>query len=317
MTCTLPIEPAELSFIRGAASSTKAGAMEGHAGKRAIQVYPCTEAAQARVASHCFGRPGAWLLLYAQRGIILHLKGEPRTLADGELRVVYSADMQADGFADFRGTALLMHEASISPQDRQLLARQARNAKFHHGWGRLLAAYIDSLDAETLDSIGNEAAGWPLLEQQIMALLRRGSQASLHVVRGVQPGNTRRGAHSRGEMLFDRICAWVAANATNPEMASDYVASHFGISSRYMQSLFASHGGGATFVSFLREQRLRRAREALAAPGCEHQTISEISWNCGFSDPVHFGKTFREFFGVTPGQARRDPARTSNAPLAS
>lgn len=315
MSCTLSTELAGLSFSPVAASN--AGATEHQASKRAIQIYLCAESAQARVASHRFGLSGAWLLLYAQRGITLRLNGELRTLAEGELRVVYSADIHADGFADFRGTVLLMHEASMSPHDRQLLARQARNAEFRNGWGRLLTAYIDSLDAETLESIGNEATGWPLLEQQIMALLRRGSQASLHIVRGVRPGNARCGAHSRGEMLFDRICAWVAANATNPEIASDYVATHFGISSRYIQSLFASHGGGATFVSFLREQRLRRAREALTAPGCAHQTISEISWNCGFADPVHFGKTFREFFGVTPGQARGNRPHMRNAPLAS
>ncbi|MBV7482979.1 AraC family transcriptional regulator [Bordetella sp. BOR01] len=315
MSCTLPAELAGLTFTPATASSTEADAAGRYASKRAIQVYLCAETAHASVASHRLGLPGAWLLLYAQHRITLRLPGGLRILAERELRVVYSEDIHADGFADFRGTVLLMHEASMSPHDRQLLARQARHANFRNGWGRLLTAYIESLDAETLDSIGNEEAGWPLVEQQIMALLRRASQDHLYIARGARSASARRGA--RGEMLFDRICAWVAANATNPEMASDYVAHHFGISPRYIQSLFASHGGGATFVSFLREQRLRRAREALTAPGCAHQTISEISWNCGFSDPVHFGKTFREFFGVTPGQARRNPPRTSNAPVAS
>src|SRR3546814_17770706 len=66
-------------------------------------------------------------------------------------------------------------------------------------------------------------------------------------------------AQNRGELLYKNICAWVTDNFVNPEMTSELVADHFHISSRYIQNLFAKYGGGTTFVSFLREKRLRHA----------------------------------------------------------
>src|SRR3546814_431566 len=108
------------------------------------------------------------------------------------------------------------------------------------------------------------------------------------------------------------ICAWVTDNFVNPEMTSELVADHFHISSRYIQNLFAKYGGGTTFVSFLREKRLRHAWGMLVSVAHAHQNISEICWNCGFSDPVYFGKIFREFFGTTPGQMRRQALRAKS-----
>jgi AraC-like DNA-binding protein len=36
--------------------------------------------------------------------------------------------------------------------------------------------------------------------------------------------------------------------------------------------------------------------------------IAEIAWNCGFSEPSHFARRFRERFGATPSAYRLDTA---------
>ncbi|BDC47631.1 hypothetical protein TBR22_A00790 [Luteitalea sp. TBR-22] len=62
---------------------------------------------------------------------------------------------------------------------------------------------------------------------------------------------------------------------------------------------------------YVLHRRLERARQMLlqtAAP------VSEISVDCGFSDPSHLVRAFRRRFGVTPGQWRSHGGRVRSVP---
>jgi transcriptional regulator GlxA family with amidase domain len=50
--------------------------------------------------------------------------------------------------------------------------------------------------------------------------------------------------------------------------------------------------------------RLERAHRLLADKRFEDVRIAEIAWNCGFSEPSHFSRRFRERFGVPPTSFR-------------
>jgi len=84
------------------------------------------------------------------------------------------------------------------------------------------------------------------------------------------------------------------------------VAATLGLSRRYVHLLFAY--AGKTFSQELYDCRLRRAQRLLRDKRFDGLGIAEIAWNCGFSEPSHFARRFRERFGATPSAYRQNIA---------
>ncbi|NRA94140.1 MAG: helix-turn-helix domain-containing protein [Psychroserpens sp.] len=59
---------------------------------------------------------------------------------------------------------------------------------------------------------------------------------------------------------------------------------------------------GLSASQYIRNVRLEKAREILKE---SEQTVSEISFEVGFSNPSYFIKCYREYFGHPPGEARK------------
>jgi AraC-like DNA-binding protein len=80
------------------------------------------------------------------------------------------------------------------------------------------------------------------------------------------------------------------------------VASHLGVSPRYVHMLFAATD--MSFSEFVLTQRLARAHRMLASPHHVGDTISTIAFAVGFADLSHFNRTFRHRYGCTPSDVR-------------
>jgi AraC-like DNA-binding protein len=63
--------------------------------------------------------------------------------------------------------------------------------------------------------------------------------------------------------------------------------------------------GGTSFGAALIEARLNRAKALLEDPRFARIAIADIAWRCGFSNPSHFARRFRERHGVSPGDFRK------------
>ena len=61
---------------------------------------------------------------------------------------------------------------------------------------------------------------------------------------------------------------------------------------------------------FLTDYRLNQARQMLEQT---NDNSADVSFNCGFSDPVQFNRLFTEKSGLTPSQYR-DRSRQDNSP---
>lgn len=79
-------------------------------------------------------------------------------------------------------------------------------------------------------------------------------------------------------------------------------AGYLGISVRYLQVLFEA--GGIRFSEELKRLRLERARSLLADPLNAALRVTDIAFDCGFSDISHFNRQFRARFGESPTSVR-------------
>jgi AraC family transcriptional regulator, positive regulator of tynA and feaB len=100
--------------------------------------------------------------------------------------------------------------------------------------------------------------------------------------------------------------ALISRQYQSADLRPDTICHRLGCSRAHLYRVFARHD--LTIAGYLREVRLRHARERLAAAG-PRETIGDIAFRCGFEDAVHFTRLFRQRFGVTPGAFRSGGAR--------
>jgi len=143
-----------------------------------------------------------------------------------------------------------------------------------------LSEVADRLDDDTATRLADQAVD--LLAMAMSELLGRPALAS----------STHRSA------LLYRLKAHVLAHLPNPDLGLAETAAALGISSRYINSLFADED--TSFQRFVLAQRLERCKRDLVSPTHAHRHISEIAFAWGFNDLSHFGRVFREHYGMSP-----------------
>jgi len=143
-----------------------------------------------------------------------------------------------------------------------------------------LSEVADRLDDDTATRLADQAVD--LLAMAMSERLGRPALAS----------STHRSA------LLYRLKAHVLAHLPNPDLGLAETAAALGISSRYINSLFADED--TSFQRFVLAQRLERCKRDLVSPTPAHRHISEIAFAWGFNDLSHFGRVFREHYGMSP-----------------
>ncbi|HZD52763.1 MAG TPA: helix-turn-helix domain-containing protein [Woeseiaceae bacterium] len=102
-----------------------------------------------------------------------------------------------------------------------------------------------------------------------------------------------------------RIKRFIEQNLRLRHLGPEMIAGKFGISTRYLHKLFAREEH--TVAQYIRTERLRACRRALADPVCADTSITDIALQWGFYDLPHMTRCFREVYGVTPKEFRRSP----------
>ena len=102
--------------------------------------------------------------------------------------------------------------------------------------------------------------------------------------------------------FIEKINAIIEQNISNTEFSVD----DFSKEANLGRTIFFKKMKGITNYSpneYLRIIRLKKATELLKAT---EMNISEIAYEVGFNDPDYFGKCFKEQFGLTPRQFRKN-----------
>lgn len=80
------------------------------------------------------------------------------------------------------------------------------------------------------------------------------------------------------------------------------IAKHLCLNANYLSELFHEYEG-ITLKSYIRQEKIKLAKNLLTY---SHYTYSEIAAYLGYSSQSHFGKSFKQSTGRTPGQYRRE-----------
>lgn len=108
------------------------------------------------------------------------------------------------------------------------------------------------------------------------------------------------GSHEMASWL--QVQKLIESNLDNPELGGLFIAKCLSRSQRYVQKLFRARG--VTVTDTIREKRLELAAQCLASPAHAHRSVTEVCFDCGFSDLSYFSQTFKQHFGVSPGSFR-------------
>jgi len=100
-----------------------------------------------------------------------------------------------------------------------------------------------------------------------------------------------------------RVQQTIETLLAEPDLTLAKVSQAEGVSTRYLQKLFAA--AGESFTHYVRLRRLERCRLDLISPRHAEASISSICYRWGFNGSAHFSRAFREQYGVSPREFRR------------
>lgn len=158
----------------------------------------------------------------------------------------------------------------------------------HSPWGATLVSTLGNLHQGALDQI---AIPFGVIADQIGALI------ALTYGRSSEP-LTRHTAS-----LLRRLMRSIGERCCDPRIDATTVASEHGISKRYLHLVLAH--SGTSFGAVLIEARLTRAKALLDDARFARLSITDIAWRCGFSNPSHFARRFKQRFGTAPADYRK------------
>ena len=100
----------------------------------------------------------------------------------------------------------------------------------------------------------------------------------------------------------DRMLKYIDEHIQDPTLSNTQLAKRIGISEVYLRKLFQSHYH-TTPRQYILELRIRKAKQLLAS---SRLSISQVAEHCGFTNPYHFSRAFRQATQRTPSEYRTE-----------
>jgi len=149
------------------------------------------------------------------------------------------------------------------------------------GWSAALNAALGTLHVDSCDTF---ALPGEAVAEQIAALLALAIGAD---------------SDARPELtLFDKLMGTLRGRLHEENLSPQSVADQHGMCKRSLYYAFAA--ADTTFFAQLTRLRMERAREILSDARCADLPVSEVAARCGFTDPSHFARRFKQQFAQAP-----------------
>lgn len=104
---------------------------------------------------------------------------------------------------------------------------------------------------------------------------------------------------SRASSLLSLVTEYIHRNF-DKELSLESAAEVVRVSPFYLSKLFRKETGG-TFIDFLTEFRIRKAKELLSVPT---NNVKDVCYMVGYRDPNYFARVFKKNSGMTPTEFR-------------
>ena len=105
---------------------------------------------------------------------------------------------------------------------------------------------------------------------------------------------------SRYDDVVDQVMKYIDENYADEELSLNLLASHVNFSPNHLSMIF-SQQTGQSFIKYLTDYRMNKAKELLR---CTGKRSSLISQEVGYKDPHYFSYLFKKTQGMTPTQYR-------------
>lgn len=104
------------------------------------------------------------------------------------------------------------------------------------------------------------------------------------------------------KLRCEQVKEIIGAQLRNPALTVQAVAEEAGVTTRYLQLLFAQEGECVS--EYIRRERLRGCLLDLRNGELAARSITDIAFSWGFNSAAHFSSVFRKEFGVSPREYR-------------
>lgn len=225
-------------------------------------------------------------------GVLVH-NGKTVHLKSGDLRVTdYACPLDLWFDKPFELTSFMLPRDMLYPRLTAPSEAPATRISSAAGLGKLVRSYLAAL-AQLPEHQVSRYAG--TLIDNLCNLV------SL-AVESERPTSPRRkpGLH---EIRLASVKDYARQHLSNPSLSPASVAGACGISVRYLHKLFRLHG--ETFGRWLLKQRLEKCRVQISDPRFCDRSLSEISYSWGFNNLSHFDHAFRNAYGNSPREHRK------------
>jgi len=131
--------------------------------------------------------------------------------------------------------------------------------------------------------------------EEVMKLLEKGKAHLLAVVQHVQVW---RNNHAKG--MLHKAKEYIEIHYAD-SLTLEQVAEYVELSPFYFSKLFKDRFG-LTFIDYLTEIRITKAKTEMADPG---KSLKEICYSIGYKDPNYFSRVFKKHTGLSPSEFRK------------
>lgn len=168
-----------------------------------------------------------------------------------------------------------------------------------HPLGSVVQSYLFSLP----DQLATQSRG-------VQARLTRTGLDLLGTMFGQILGVTAESFEPKTQLLL-RIETFIDNHLDDPALSPDSIARAHYISTRSLRDLFQQTG--ETVTGAIRERRLQRCAQDLAHPAFAALSCAEIAARRGFISQAHFSRSFKERFGLSPSQFKKEQLHSKSA----
>lgn len=100
-----------------------------------------------------------------------------------------------------------------------------------------------------------------------------------------------------------RIRHFIDQHLANPDLSPPMIADRFRVSPRYIHKMFENEDEALS--RYILRRRLEACHRSLVDRAQAAKTVSVIAFEWGFNSTTHFARVFRERYGVSPSELRK------------